>query len=380
MDNSSAPQITQGSQVEVGGSIYTAGGTVAGTPTANSVNYIYAVPSGSAISFSYSSTNPTWNAGNAGWYNGNNRAVAVFYLAGSLYYRGKRTLGGSSDDLIPTSVGDYTTGGTLVDSIIDDTHEKIVALKKGFYRIEIAGSRGGNGGAGDKSGGIGAKGGYINVTLYINHDVTATIFASERGTDGQSGGYGDGSSNPNGRVGGGGGGGGGTSGFICMQSLIFLFAFGGGGGGGGGSDDTGSSSNQDNGGSGGGGGGGSGSNGGQGEKYYSDYETTLGRAGTGGEAGGGGIAWKGGNGGKAGRVYDNLTLPEGGYGRGYEYSPPFIYTGHGGSGGKGGKGEDAIYGTDAEAGESGKSGGNSIDSLYGNSPSDNGFVKIYRVA
>ena len=135
---------------------------MSGTASNNAVNYIYCVPAndGGSTSFSYSAEGPTWDSVNGGWYNGNKRAVAVFYLNNGSYL-GKRTLGDSRDDLIPTEIGNVTTGGTLAEST-NGTQKKEITLKKGFYRIELAGSKGGNGGAGSKPGGNGARGGYIN--------------------------------------------------------------------------------------------------------------------------------------------------------------------------------------------------------------------------
>jgi hypothetical protein len=142
-------------------------------------------------------------------------------------------LGSADDNPIPYEIGQVTTGGTLVAST-SGTEKKEISLKKGFYRIELAGSRGGDGGTGENQRGIGARGGYINTVIYIPYTITATIFSAKRGDKGEDGGYTDDSDDPDGRTagGGGGGGGGGTAGFIIILLFMFFCAYGGGGGGG----------------------------------------------------------------------------------------------------------------------------------------------------
>jgi hypothetical protein len=154
------------------------------TPVAG-INYIYAVHGTSSfLSWKYSSSVPAWSTPKSGWYNKNNRAVAVFYNNGGSYF-GKRTLSDSRDDLIPTEIGEVTTGGIIVDSI-SGTQKKNIILEKGFYRIELAGSRGGNGGSDHSTalGDNGARRGYINTTVYINRTSNVGIFSAKQGSNG----------------------------------------------------------------------------------------------------------------------------------------------------------------------------------------------------
>ncbi|MDR2393683.1 MAG: hypothetical protein LBD93_05975 [Treponema sp.] len=156
-----------------------------GTPAAG-VNYIYcSIPSDGTVNFAYSTSAPTWNASRGGWYNESNRAIAIFYLNNGAYL-GKRVLGDSSDDLIPTEVGHVTIGGTLVGST-SGTQKKEITLKKGFYRIELVGSKGGNSGTGNKPSLSGARGGYSNTVIYIPYTGTVTIFSTQKGDNGQDG-------------------------------------------------------------------------------------------------------------------------------------------------------------------------------------------------
>jgi hypothetical protein len=394
-DNLEAPQIMAGSVFELNGMFYkcSANEPMSGSTSNNVVNYIYAIPNAGSATFQYGTTKPTFFPEKGGWYNGNNRAIALLFMNNGAYY-GKRIIKDLRDELIPDGVGKVSSGGTLVASV-SGNEKKDITLEKGFYRIEIAGSKGGDGGEGNVSGGIGGYGGYIKTQIYNDHKTyTVVIFSAKQGEVGQTGGYGDGSDNPNGVVGGGGGGGGGTGAFIIDEMNIGLYAFGGGGGGGGGGTNSGSANN-DNGGSGGSGGGGSGENGIQGgraSEYGRDpvsggYILTT-EEGIGKEGGIGGTKSQGGYGGTAGPIPDNITLPSGGAGGGIYYSLNILFPLQGGKGGKGGNGEDAIYtppyngqgGPTITSGGNGEPGGNSVDSTVGNAPSADGFVRVYKVA
>ena len=324
------------------------------------------------LHFFFDTNKPVFLPGKGGWVWANYRAAAVVYYSGGSFL-GKRILEGANDDLCPTDVGRPTTGGVIVEST-NGTVLREVTLNRGVYRIELAGSKGGDGGAGDLAGGAGARGGYLNTVIYIDHPVTAVIGSAQKGDNGQDGGYDDGSDDPDGRVGGGGGGGGGSAFFIVYSLLIYLFAFGGGGGGGGGCLKSGSTKD-DSGGSGGGGGGGGGDPGRDGAGAGNEH-----LAGAGGIGGSGSTAGKGGTGGKAGAINDPVAIPEGGAGYGHDdYKPPYTI-GCGGSGGGGGHGQDASGSNDGTAGGDGKPGGNSVNAETGGATSDNGFARIYRIA
>jgi hypothetical protein len=89
IDNANVPTITSGSVVEVNGGIYRASGSEGishagsaeglGSPKDSAINYIYAIPESTSLSWKFSSSTPIFNAEKGGWYNGNNRAVASFF-------------------------------------------------------------------------------------------------------------------------------------------------------------------------------------------------------------------------------------------------------------------------------------------------------------
>jgi hypothetical protein len=269
-----APQIANGSRVEVGGSLYRcmADETVTGTPGAG-VNYIYCVPAGTAASFTYSAAGPSWNAVKGGWYNGNNRAVAkLYYTSGQ--YNGKVILDSyqaikavNTDQAIPASGGVQTVTGTTATS----SH----TLPAGAYRYEI---RAGDGGAGGDyeytsaityKGGAGAAGQAKTGTFLLTDPSALALVVGRDGADGKE-------------AAGNRGGTGGTSGgatTLLVNGTCFS-AMGGSGGGG----SAGGSENGGNAGNGGGGGGGNGT-GGTGDN------STYRFGGSGGSNGAGGGYW-----------------------------------------------------------------------------------------
>lgn len=87
MDTDAAPQVLAGSRFEINGSFYqcVSNESITGTPAANVVNYVYAIPNGSSCSFQYSATAPTFQPQKGGWYNGNNRALLKFTYTNSAY-------------------------------------------------------------------------------------------------------------------------------------------------------------------------------------------------------------------------------------------------------------------------------------------------------
>jgi hypothetical protein len=227
LNNSAAPQIEYGSRVEVSGSLYLceATETVTGSPQLG-VNYIYCVTAGSVASFSYSTYPPTWNAVKGGWYNGENRAVAVLYYYGGAYYS-KMVIDGAALPVPDKSVVPFTTG-TLIQNVAGG-QTVTVTLDPGEYIIEIAGAGGGGGGnsAGGQSYYKGGDGGYLKQRITFREKTWVFVWA------GKGGGKGGGSGDSDG--GGAGGGGGGTAALVvpcyAMPRAGILFVAGGGGGG-----------------------------------------------------------------------------------------------------------------------------------------------------
>jgi hypothetical protein len=89
MDSASAPQIMEGSKVNVNGSTFICNSGAENIlptsgPTVNAVNYIYAAADGSSCSWKYSTAVPTWSAAKGEWYSvndrtGQGRGEAVLY-------------------------------------------------------------------------------------------------------------------------------------------------------------------------------------------------------------------------------------------------------------------------------------------------------------
>jgi hypothetical protein len=163
MNNSSAPQIAAGSQVEVGGKVYTfsTNKTVSGTPANNAVNYLYAVVDDGTVNFNYATTPPSWNASKGGWYNGNNRAVARLFSTSS-QYNGKVIIDSyNAINAVNTTQAIPTTDGYQISTAASINTETTITLSPGAYRISIKGGKGGNGGGSteDSTGEITGTGG-----------------------------------------------------------------------------------------------------------------------------------------------------------------------------------------------------------------------------
>jgi len=89
---SAAPQIQDGSVIEIGGSIYqfTTAETITGWPSAaGTTEYIAAVPAGSVVTVIFTTTAPTWSGTKGGWYSGNNRYIGTVEWGGSATYSNK---------------------------------------------------------------------------------------------------------------------------------------------------------------------------------------------------------------------------------------------------------------------------------------------------
>jgi hypothetical protein len=158
MTGTGASQIALGSRVEIGGSLYisTANETISGSPSSDITTYIYAVPSGNAASFTYSSTTPTWNAVKGGWYNGNNRAVAKFFYSGGQYLSKTILDSYGAFSALDTNVPIPTTGGTVVASISGVKRTASYTLAAGGYRYSLTSGAGG-GDASGQTGGVASK-------------------------------------------------------------------------------------------------------------------------------------------------------------------------------------------------------------------------------
>jgi hypothetical protein len=362
MNTPSAPAILAGSRMEVNGTLYKAqiNENIEGAPVNNARNFIYVAPGVESATAQYSTVVPTWDAAKGGWYDGNNRAVAVFCYGGGGYY-GKRVITGSGnlDEIFPTYLGDETSGGTLAAEGAINAETKYVA-EPGAYRMELKGGKGGNGGNGGSpsapcpAGGEGADGEARTMTLLVSE--RKPLFLSVGG-DGNAGGVSGGTDN-----GGGGGSTGGAS--YIRENVLILAAHGGSGGGGGGGRGSGS-------GGGGGGGGGFGSGG--------DGASGFGGPGfNGSDCGSGGANFNGGNGGGNGGdgsgSFDACGVPGspgggagGGAGGGslkFSYPDGFpiaFYNARQGGGG-GGRG----------SGEGGAGGG-------GLEPISSGYCRLYRL-
>jgi hypothetical protein len=100
MFDTSEPSIAAGSKVEIGGALYEFTGDEAGTGWAGIgvSNYVYMLltPSGATVSWSYTTTAPTWDTAKQGWYTAANRVFGRLYKdAAGTGYIGKVMLFGS---------------------------------------------------------------------------------------------------------------------------------------------------------------------------------------------------------------------------------------------------------------------------------------------
>lgn len=91
-NNTSVPQIANGSWAEVAGSIYkfTTNDTITGSLTSSSINYVTLVPSGTGASAivtpTWSAAAPTWSSSYQGFYSGTTRYVAAEYYDGTNHH------------------------------------------------------------------------------------------------------------------------------------------------------------------------------------------------------------------------------------------------------------------------------------------------------
>jgi hypothetical protein len=110
-ENTSEPQVAQGSRFEINGSYYevTSNESITGwSGIANSTPcYIYAVPSGSTASFIFSATVPTYDTAKGGLFNGTHRAMWRLYRTSSTVYSNKQEI--DNPVIIPVLMADPTT-------------------------------------------------------------------------------------------------------------------------------------------------------------------------------------------------------------------------------------------------------------------------------
>jgi hypothetical protein len=139
------------------------------------------------MSFIYSSDSPTWNSVKGGWYNGNNRAVAVFWKNSDGSYIGKKILENTSETQYP----DFSQGatGTLYKTI---TASDPLIIPKGTYRVVVigaGGSAGSSAGTADEdninviagTGGSGSSGEMIEEYISLDRGIRAAILLVGRG-------------------------------------------------------------------------------------------------------------------------------------------------------------------------------------------------------
>jgi hypothetical protein len=197
---------------------------------ADGVVYVYAVPNEKFVinagilhytdsgyaDFRYSVVTPVYNAGRAGWYNGNDRALWKFLKIGG-EYRYKIRVG--EDFTLEHDVINTTTG-TLIRGFSGDIYPTEITLEPGFYCFEAAGAAGG---PGDTDGG---EGGRIIELVRINQTRKFWVYTGTKGKEKAA--YGDYESLL--IVGGGGGAGSYISDGVGVSKGYLLCAGGGGGG------------------------------------------------------------------------------------------------------------------------------------------------------
>jgi hypothetical protein len=301
MATTDAPQIAQGSRVEIGGSLYVceSNETITSTPSSDGLYYIYGIPNASSASFSYSGSKPTYNAVKGGWYNGNDRAIAKLFYTSS-QYNGKVILDSynaffaiNTEQPIPTTGGQLVITGTV-------NQVKKATLQPGAYRYDIKAGRGGDGG-GNGLVGIGADG-EVKTGTFILTEPRVIHYAL--GGDGN-----DGASNPDTDDPGGGGGCSGGSAFIDTGDDFILCLGGSGGGGKGGAGDI----DQNGAGGGGAAGYGRGGDGGYGSAYDGqDFVVSNGKGGNNGVGGNGGVHQNRNGGGGSGYLSGGTGYENGG--------------------------------------------------------------------
>lgn len=90
----SEPEITAGSKVEIGGSLYNFSGTttISGWSTVGTAaqGYLYMVPAGTVVTPTWAGTAPTWDEAQQAYYSGDDRAVGSVFKASTAGYRYKQ--------------------------------------------------------------------------------------------------------------------------------------------------------------------------------------------------------------------------------------------------------------------------------------------------
>lgn len=176
------PSIAAGSKVEIGGALYEftadeTGTGFAGIGASNNV-YLLLTPAGASVSWSYTTTAPTWDTAKQGFYTGSNRVVAGLYKdAGSNY---------TSKYIMPANIG------TVKKNLIVFTSGAGATWKcpyDGNYKVSVIGGGGGGGGssASPSSGGGGGGGGTSKKNIFALAGTTFTYTVGGGGAAGAAG-------------------------------------------------------------------------------------------------------------------------------------------------------------------------------------------------
>jgi hypothetical protein len=142
------PSIAAGSKVEIGGALYEfladEAGTGWGGIGASNFVYILLTPSGASVSWSYTTTAPTWDTAKQGWYTGANRVIGGLYKDSGSLYTAKYLLG-NNQSLFES----YRFMGKIERILTGSGNWTVPA---GVYRIRVTCVGGGGGGSGGKTG------------------------------------------------------------------------------------------------------------------------------------------------------------------------------------------------------------------------------------
>lgn len=100
-DTTAEPQVAAGSRFEVNSSFFEVPSNESITGWSGisngAVAYVYATPSGSTATFSYSSTAPTWDSAKGGWFNGTARALFRVLRTSATVWSEKRNMASIED-------------------------------------------------------------------------------------------------------------------------------------------------------------------------------------------------------------------------------------------------------------------------------------------
>jgi hypothetical protein len=122
MNTIRSPKVEAGSMFEMNGGLFAVLATESiGGSLGTGQSYVYAVPYDSGATFQYATVKPVWSAAKGGWYNGNNRAVALVVREsnGSVYKTILGNLGTGEYDTVRISGEniEFWQGTTMVAQI-----------------------------------------------------------------------------------------------------------------------------------------------------------------------------------------------------------------------------------------------------------------------